>query len=199
VTVPSKTAFGRSSGSSWVMLTRKTSEDPGGKSHGLCLLHERYGFCTWGKGRTVTHRGSGDGGEWGSMSLLLIRLTPHEGSERPEWTAFRPGRGVVGAHAILPCMFAPSILTLAISVRLSHESGFCAISSVAGLGIDELRMRKPVLVNDELKVKATVVSMRDSQSRPGTGVMTLRIEVSNQKGEVVLSYALSGRVNKRPQ
>jgi acyl dehydratase len=100
---------------------------------------------------------------------------------------------------VVGSLFAPSILTLAISVRLSHESGFCAISSVAGLGIDELRMRKPVLVNDELKMKATVVSMRDSQSRPGLGVMTSRIEMSNQNGEVVLSYLLSGLVNKRPQ
>lgn len=96
-------------------------------------------------------------------------------------------------------LFAPSILTLAISVRLSHESGYCEISSVAGLGIDELRMRKPVLVDDELNVKATVVSMRESKSRPGLGVMTTRIEVINQNGEVVLSYLLSGLVNRRPQ
>ena len=96
-------------------------------------------------------------------------------------------------------LFAPSILTLAISVRLSHESGYFDISSVAGLGIDELRMRKPVLVDDELKVKATVVAMRESKSRSGLGVMTTRIEVINQSGEVVLSYLLSGLVNKRPQ
>ena len=96
-------------------------------------------------------------------------------------------------------LFAPSILTLAISVRLSHESGYFNISSVGGLGIDELRMRKPVLVDDELKVKATVVAMRESKSRSGLGVMTTRIEVMNQNGEVVLSYLLSGLVNKRPQ
>jgi acyl dehydratase len=96
-------------------------------------------------------------------------------------------------------LFAPSILTLAISVRLSHESGYCDISSVAGLGIDELRMRKPVLVADALKVKATVVSMRESKSRSGLGVMTTKIEVINQNGEVVLSYLLSGLVNKRPR
>jgi len=96
-------------------------------------------------------------------------------------------------------LFAPSILTLAISVRLSHESGYCDISSVAGLGIDELRMTKPVLVDDELKVKATVMSMRESKSRPKLGVMTTRIEVINQNGEIVLSYLLSGLVNRRPQ
>jgi acyl dehydratase len=96
-------------------------------------------------------------------------------------------------------LFAPSILTLAISVRLSHESGYCDISSVAGLGIDELRMRNPVLVDDKLTVKATVVSMRESKSRPALGVMTTRIEVINQKGEVALSYLLSGLVKRRPQ
>lgn len=96
-------------------------------------------------------------------------------------------------------MFAPSILTLAISTRLTHDTGYFEISTVAGLGIDELRMPKPVLVNDELQVKLTIVAKRDSKSRPGLGIMTKKIEVMNQDGEVVLSYRLSGLVHKTPQ
>ena len=96
-------------------------------------------------------------------------------------------------------LFAPSILTLAISVRLTHDSGYFDMSCVAGLGIDAVRMSKPVLPDDQLKVRVTVVSMRESTSRSGLGVITTRTEVINQNGEMVLSYLLSGLVNKRPQ
>ena len=52
---------------------------------------------------------------------------------------------------------------------------------MAGLGIDEVRMSKPVLIDDQLQVKLTMVSKRDSQSKPGLGVMTNKIEVINQR------------------
>ena len=96
-------------------------------------------------------------------------------------------------------LFAPSMLTLAISTKLTHDTGYFEISTVAGLGIDEVRMPKPVLVDDQLRVQLTIVSKRESQSKPSLGVMTNKIEVLNQHGEVVLSYLLSGLVNRRPQ
>lgn len=94
-------------------------------------------------------------------------------------------------------LFAPSILTLAICVRLSHDSGFRDIATVAGLGIDELRMLKPVVAGDRLGIKATVVSLRESKSRPQYGVMTTRFEAIRQSDEIVMRYLLSGLVNKR--
>ena len=69
---------------------------------------------------------------------------------------------------------------------------------MAGLGIDELRMPKPVLPGDELTVKLTIVDKRESNSRPGMGVMVTRTDVLSRRGEVVLTYRLSGLVNKRP-
>lgn len=96
-------------------------------------------------------------------------------------------------------LFAPSMLTLSISTKLTHDTGYYKISTVAGLGIDEVRMPKPVLVEDQLQVKVTIVSMRPSQSKPGLGVITTRHTVINQHGGVVLSYVLAGLVNKRPQ
>ena len=95
-------------------------------------------------------------------------------------------------------LFAPSMFTLSVSTKLTHDTGYYEISTVAGLGIDEVRMSKPVLVEDQLRVKVAIVSMRESQSKPGLGVITTRHTVINQRGEVVLSYVFSALVYKRP-
>jgi acyl dehydratase len=95
-------------------------------------------------------------------------------------------------------LFAPSALTFCVSVKLAHETAYYEASTVAGLGIDELRMPKPVLPGDELRVKLTIMDKRASKSRPGTGVITTKTEVLGQHGEVVLAYQLAALVNKRP-
>jgi acyl dehydratase len=101
------------------------------------------------------------------------------------------------AKKVVGQLFAPGALTLCIGVRLTHDSGFYEISPVAGLGLDEVRMPVPVLVDDQLSVKVTIVSKRDSTSKPGLGVMTSRHEVINQRGAVVLSFQLSALIYKR--
>jgi acyl dehydratase len=102
------------------------------------------------------------------------------------------------AKKVVGQLFAPATLTLCISIKLTHDSGYFEISPAAGLGLDEVRMPKPVRVDDQLKVKTTIVSKRESKSRPGLGVLTNRTEVINQNEEVVLSYVLSALVYKRP-
>ncbi|PON17666.1 hypothetical protein C2W62_11950 [Candidatus Entotheonella serta] len=96
-------------------------------------------------------------------------------------------------------LFAPSMLTLAISTRLSHDTGYYEMSTVAGLGIDDVRMHKPVLVEEQLKVKITIISKRTSKSKPGLGIVTTKHDVINQNNDVVLSYTLSALVNQKPQ
>ena len=102
------------------------------------------------------------------------------------------------AKRVVGQLFAPGTLTLCISVKLTHDSGFYEISPVAGLGLDEVRMPVPVFVDDQLRVKVTVVSKRDSNSKPGLGVMISRHDVINQRGTVVLSFLLSALIYKRP-
>jgi acyl dehydratase len=94
-------------------------------------------------------------------------------------------------------LFAPSMLTLSISTKLTHDTDYYEIATVAGLGIDEVQMRKPVVVDDQLKVKITIVSKRESKSKPGLGIVTTKNEVINQHHEVVLSYLLSVLVHKK--
>ena len=101
------------------------------------------------------------------------------------------------AERVVGQLFAPGTLTLCIGVKLTHDSGFYEISPVAGLGLDEVRMPVPVFVDDQLRVKVTIVSKRDSNSKPGLGVMISRHEVINQRGVVVLSFLLSALIYKR--
>ena len=103
----------------------------------------------------------------------------------------------VEAKRVVGPLFAPGTLTLCIGVKLTHDSGFYEISPVAGLGLDEVRMPVPVFVDDQLKVKVTIVSKRDSKSKPGRGVIISRHEVINQRGVVVLSFLLSALIYKR--
>jgi acyl dehydratase len=101
------------------------------------------------------------------------------------------------ARRIVGQLFAPGTLTLCIGVRLTHDSGFYEISPVAGLGLAEVRMPVPVFVDDQLRVRVTIVSKRDSKSKPGLGVIISRHEVINQRGAVVLSFLLSALIYKK--
>jgi len=94
---------------------------------------------------------------------------------------------------------ASAIHTLAISQKLAHQSGFFDISPIVGLGIDEVRMVKPVLAGDRVRVRVTITTMRPSKSHPGAGIITNLTELINQTGQVVLHWALSELVNMRPK
>ena len=92
---------------------------------------------------------------------------------------------------------ASAIHALAISQKLVHQSGFFDISPIVGLGLDELRMVKPVLAGDRVRARVTITSMRASKSRPGAGIITNLTELTNQTGQVVLHWALSELVKMR--
>ena len=102
------------------------------------------------------------------------------------------------AEEVVGALFAPLVMTMCIAIRLTHDSGFFEIKPVAGLGMEDIRIAKPVLAGDELSVKVTVVAKRDSQSRPELGVLTQRTDVFNQNGEAVLSYAVPSLIYRRP-
>lgn len=60
-------------------------------------------------------------------------------------------------------------------------------NGLASPGIDELRWNHPVFAGDVLSVRVTVLHARLSASRPDRGLTRNRIEITNQKGELVLS------------
>ena len=67
---------------------------------------------------------------------------------------------------------------------------------VANLGYDKLVMPKPVFIGDTLHATSEVVGLRESKSRPGTGIVTFLHEAVNQRAEVVCRCERSALLKK---
>lgn len=55
---------------------------------------------------------------------------------------------------------------------------------VANLGYDKLLHPKPTFLGDTLRAETEVVEKRDSKSRPGSGIVTFKHRLLNQRDEV---------------
>jgi acyl dehydratase len=85
-----------------------------------------------------------------------------------------------------PGRIAHGLFSLALAEGLKAEIGLYETTSVASLGWDEVRFRKPVVVGDMLRTRVTFLSKRPSR-QPERGVVVEQVELLNQHGEVVLS------------
>jgi itaconyl-CoA hydratase len=56
------------------------------------------------------------------------------------------------------------------------------------LGWDEVRLLKPVFAGDTIRAETEVLSKRQSQSRPGSGIVRVRTRGLNQRDEIVISF-----------
>lgn len=54
-------------------------------------------------------------------------------------------------------------------------------------GYDRMRFIKPVFIGDTIHTRVTITGKEDDPKRPGSGRITERMDVINQKGEVVLA------------
>lgn len=95
-------------------------------------------------------------------------------------------------------LIASSTHTYALSMKLCVELITEPSATVAGLGIDEMRMSNPVRPGDELRLRMYIESKRESRSNPKVGVVSTRMELVNQRDEVVLSYLNTGMVLRDP-
>lgn len=91
---------------------------------------------------------------------------------------------------------AHGALGLSIATGLSAGLGYLEGSAVAALGIDEWKFLKPILFNDTVHLRATVVSARPT-SKPDRGVLVRRMELVNQHGDVVQTGLMTTMVLTR--
>ncbi len=98
----------------------------------------------------------------------------------------------------LGVLFASSIHTVAIGVRLSHSIQEEEMAVVAGLGWDDVRFHVPVCAGDTLRVAAEIVDKRASRSKPDRGICVTRLELYNQRDELAVEYKIASLVLKRP-
>jgi acyl dehydratase len=69
-------------------------------------------------------------------------------------------------------------------------------TAIAALGVDQWKFIKPVFIGDTVRLKSTVVEARPS-SNPDRGVLTRRMDVLNQRAEIVQTGLMTTLVARR--
>ncbi len=87
--------------------------------------------------------------------------------------------------------------TCAIMMRMIYDGLLHESSSLGAPGVEEMRWVRPMRPDDELTITLTCLGKRESKSRPQVGVVSYRLEMTNAKGEVVLTSSYSGFFGKR--
>jgi acyl dehydratase len=71
-------------------------------------------------------------------------------------------------------------------------------TTVANLGMTDVRFPKPVFHGDTLRATTKVISLRDSKSRPQAGIVEFEHHALNQNGEIVGSCRRMALMHRKP-
>ena len=97
-----------------------------------------------------------------------------------------------GRASILGGLSASGWHTCAMFMRLLCDGFLLDSSSQGSPGLEYVRWKRPVLAGDTLTGRSTVTGRRLSKSRPTVGLVTIRSELANQRGETVLELENTG-------
>ena len=89
-----------------------------------------------------------------------------------------------------------SLFTLGLMIGISVGDTTLG-TTVANLGMDEVRFPKPVFHGDTLHVETEVLELRESKSRPANGIVTFRHRAINQRDEIVAQCKRSALMLKK--
>ncbi|MDS7597651.1 MaoC family dehydratase [Agrobacterium tumefaciens] len=89
-----------------------------------------------------------------------------------------------GLASILGGLAASGWHTCSLLMRMMADSYIIDSTSQGSPGIDYVEWKKPVLAGDTLSGKSIVLEQRPSSSRPGIGLVKLRHELYNQRGDL---------------
>lgn len=79
-----------------------------------------------------------------------------------------------------------SIFSLGLVIGLSVQDTTLG-TTVANLGMTDVRFAHPVFAGDTLRSRTTVLEKRDSRSRPNAGIVTFLHQGFNQRGDEVVT------------
>jgi itaconyl-CoA hydratase len=102
----------------------------------------------------------------------------------------------VSADTPFGSVIAHGPLTIALSLGLVIQSGFYGDSIIAWLGLDEVRLPRPVLPGDTIYVLAEVVE-HVLTSKPNRGRIAVAYDVRNQRDEQVLTFRSGFLMHRR--
>ena len=90
-----------------------------------------------------------------------------------------------------------SLFTLGLMIGLSVGDTTIG-TTIANLGMTDVRFPKPVFHGDTLRAVTRVLSMRESKSRADAGLVELEHSALNQRGEVVAICKRTALMKRKP-
>lgn len=90
-----------------------------------------------------------------------------------------------------------SLFTLGLMIGISVGETTLG-TTVANLGMDDVRFPKPVFHGDTLRVESEVLEVRESRSRPANGIVIFVHRAFNQRAELVASCRRSALMLRKP-
>jgi acyl dehydratase len=90
-----------------------------------------------------------------------------------------------------------SLLTLGLMIGMSVHN-LTMGTTVANLGMTEVKFPAPVFAGDTISVRTTVISARPSRSRPDAGIVTFRHQAFNQAGVLVATCDRQALMRRKP-
>ena len=94
-----------------------------------------------------------------------------------------------------PLMNSLFTLGLMIGIMVNHLT---VGTTIANLGMTDVRFPKPVFHGDTLRAVTRVLSMRESKSRADAGLVELEHSALNQRGEVVAICKRTALMKRKP-
>jgi len=91
-----------------------------------------------------------------------------------------------------------SLFTLGLMIGISVSDTTLG-TTIANLGMSEVKFGKPVFHGDTLRVKTEVISKRESRSRPDAGLLEFHHRAYNQHGDLVAECRRHAFMRKKPK
>jgi acyl dehydratase len=91
-----------------------------------------------------------------------------------------------------------SLFTLGLMIGISVSDTTLG-TTIANLGMSEVKFGKPVFHGDTIRVKTEVVAMRESRSRPDAGLVEFHHRAYNQHGDMVAECRRQAFMRKKPK
>jgi acyl dehydratase len=88
--------------------------------------------------------------------------------------------------------------TAALSMRMLADSDLRPAGGSIGAGVEDLRWPRPTHAGDVLHLEGEVIDLRPSRSRPTIGIVKIRVETLNQRGDLVQEFTPALIVPRRP-
>ena len=127
-------------------------------------------------------------------SALRAPRAPHRHRDRQpalQRAHHEPGRAAPGCASTPSTTpfgerIVNSVFTLGLLTGLSvYDTTYG--TTLGNLGWEEVRFPRPVLIGDTLRAATSVISKRESQSRPDSGIVVFEHRAFNQRDEEVAS------------